>query len=48
MRDNYKMSMADNGYAAMMTRWDRDRVRIDVLSPLGRVADRIRDEDQYD
>lgn len=48
MRDSYKMSMADNGYVAMMTCWDRDVVRIDVLPPLGRLADAIRNEDQYE
>lgn len=42
------MSMADNGYAAMMARWDRDRVRIDVIAPLSRLSDSIRNEDEYE
>jgi hypothetical protein len=48
VRDNFQMSMADNGWAAIMTRWDRDTVRTEVLPPLSRLADAIRNEDEYE
>lgn len=40
--------MADNGFAAMLSRWDREEVRVNFLGPLRERINIIQEEEPYE